>query len=312
MQAKRPFKRAFCTLYRGMHAVETRATTINFWLVRLPCTSPSHGSRGAATLVFAGSPAACNGGAASVIGGVTNNAYVRVLHGSPDAGSLDIALDSASNIIRSGAVYGNLTTYQQVKTGSHTLYVFANGQDTGTGIISPITRSVNGSSDTTIVLSGEMRPSYQAAANFGATTFTEQPFSVPNAGAAIVFHNAAPFAAAALPYEASRVRRVLRWLNHRCACRHGARIALSTYARSARRARTSRRIHQVSGQHGPDRSRSAETPSGKNEGAFLPCHRPFSAKRKVSTEPGQLQGELHITHNIPASISEFPAQGSPV
>lgn len=163
-------------------------------------------ARTAAALLFAGSLAACNGGASSVIGGVTNNAYVRVLHGSPDAGSLDIALDSASNFIKSGAVYGNLTTYQQVKPGSHTLYVFANGQDTGTGIIPPITFSVNGSSDTTVVLSGEMHPSYQTAANFGATIFTEQPYSVPSGGAAVVFHNAAPFAAAALGLNTSNVQ----------------------------------------------------------------------------------------------------------
>lgn len=162
--------------------------------------------RAAIVVAFAASLTACNGSSGSILGGISNNAYVRVLHGSPDAGSLDIALDSASNVIKSGAVYGNLTTYQQVKAGSHTLYLFANGQDTGTGIVSPITFSVNGGSDTTVVLSGEMHPSYQTAANFGATIFAEQPFSVPSGGAAVVFHNAAPFAAAALGLNASSVQ----------------------------------------------------------------------------------------------------------
>jgi hypothetical protein len=163
-------------------------------------------ARTAAAALLVGSLAACNGAANNVIGGITNNAYVRVLHGSPDAGSLDIAIDSASNLIKTGDVYGNLTAYQQVKAGSHTLYIFANGQDTGSGIVPPITFSVNGGSDTTVVLSGEMHPSYQTAANFGATTFAEQPFSVPSAGAGVVFHNAAPFAAAALGLNASSVQ----------------------------------------------------------------------------------------------------------
>jgi hypothetical protein len=147
----------------------------------------------AVACVAAISLAACNGSTSSILGGATNNGYIRVLMGSPDLQPVDIAIDN--NVIQPNAAYGNLTIYHTASTGSHTIYLYTPGSDTGTGLYS-FTTSVNAGSDVTLVVTGEKAP----AAGGGpivAETFVEQPYSTPSGGGALDFHNASPFSAAA-------------------------------------------------------------------------------------------------------------------
>ncbi|HEY5258036.1 MAG TPA: DUF4397 domain-containing protein [Candidatus Baltobacteraceae bacterium] len=147
----------------------------------------------------------CNGSTSSVLGGLTGNGYVRVLDGSPDAGNVDIAIDN--NVVLSNASYGSLTRYFSVTGGTnHAIHIYAAGSDTGNGIFSG-SIAENSGADYTVVFSGELHPSYQAAANVGFITFAEQPFSgTPSGGGALNFHHAAPFAAAATGLNQSTVQ----------------------------------------------------------------------------------------------------------
>lgn len=138
--------------------------------------------------------AACNGSAGSILGGATNNGYVRVLMGSPDLQPVDVAIDN--NVIKSSAAYGNLTTYHSASTGAHTIYLYTPGNDTGAGLYS-FTLSVNAGSDVTLVVTGEKSPA-PGGGPIVAETFVEQPYNTPATGGALDFHNASPFSAAAL------------------------------------------------------------------------------------------------------------------
>lgn len=136
--------------------------------------------------------AACNGSTGSILGGATNNGYIRVLMGSPDLQPVDVAIDN--NVIQSSAAYGNLTTYHSASTGSHTIHLYTPGSDTGAGLYG-FTTSINAGSDVTVVITGERNPA-PGAPSVGAQFFVEQPYSTPASGGALNFHNASPYAAA--------------------------------------------------------------------------------------------------------------------
>jgi hypothetical protein len=147
---------------------------------------------------------ACNGAASSIVGGASGNGFIRVLDGSPDAGNVDIAIDN--NVILSNASYGSLTRYASVTGGdSHVIHIYTAGTDSGNGIYSGSV-SDNAGSDYTVVLSGEVHPSYQASPNIGFITFQEQPYNTPTGGGAIGFHNASPFADAATGLNSTNVQ----------------------------------------------------------------------------------------------------------
>jgi hypothetical protein len=156
----------------------------------------------AVACVAALSLVACNGSTSSILGGATNNGYIRVLMGSPDLQAVDVAIDN--NVIQPNATYGNLSTYHSARTGSHTIYLFTPGNDTGTGLYS-FTMSVNAGSDVTVVISGEKSP-VPGAGPIVAKAFVEQPFSTPATGGALDFHNASPFSAAALGLNQATVQ----------------------------------------------------------------------------------------------------------
>jgi hypothetical protein len=148
----------------------------------------------AALLLAALTLAACNSNhGGSLIGGGSSHAYVRVVHGSPDGGPVDVQVDGTT--IQSDIAYGAVTPYTSLAAGSHTMALFVAGNDTGTPL-STLTFSVNDGQDTTVVIEGEHRPTYQATQNFGMQAFVEQPYSTPSGGGAVDVHNAAPIAPA--------------------------------------------------------------------------------------------------------------------
>jgi hypothetical protein len=151
-------------------------------------------------LVLAASAAAlllpaCNGSSASSPFFPSNTSYVRVAHGSPDAGAIDVQIDGST--VKSDMVYGTMSSYVSLKTGAHALNVYRSGDDSGKPIVST-NFSVNSGQDTTVVITGERRPSYSSASNLALQAFTEEPYSTPNGGGAIDFHHAAPIVAGGL------------------------------------------------------------------------------------------------------------------
>jgi len=156
----------------------------------------------AVACVAAISLVACNGSTSSILGGATNNGYIRVLMGSPDLQAVDVAIDNS--VIQPNASYGNLSTYHSATTGTHTIYLYTPGNDTGAGLYS-FSLPINAGSDVTVVVSGEKAPA-PGAGPIQAKAFVEQPYNTPATGGALDFHNASPFSAAALGLNQANVQ----------------------------------------------------------------------------------------------------------
>ena len=134
-----------------------------------------------------------SGGAGGILGGLSNNAYIRVINGSPDAGTIDVTIDG--NVKGTNLAYGAVGVFNSFAAGTHTANVYHAGNDNGTPLATGQV-SINGAQDYTVVVTGEVHPSYQASTNLGFETFTEQPFNTSSAGGALNYHNASPFVAA--------------------------------------------------------------------------------------------------------------------
>jgi hypothetical protein len=133
--------------------------------------------------------AACGGSSSTNTFFPGGSSFVRIAHGSPDAGRVDIAIDSS--IVRSNLAYATMTGYGGIGVGGHTMSVFPRGRDTGRAL-ARTTFSTNSGQNTTIVLTGERFPTYRARPNLGLRVFAELPFNTPGGGAAVNYHHAAP------------------------------------------------------------------------------------------------------------------------
>lgn len=147
---------------------------------------------------------ACNGSSGNVLGGIaSNNGYIRVINGSPDVGAVDVLIDG--NIKGQGLAYGGVGGFNPFAPGTHTVNVYPAGTDTGTPLATG-TISTNSSFDYTVLVTGEQHPSYQAQPDLAIQSFTEQPYSTPSGGAAVDYHYASPYAAAATGLNAQSIQ----------------------------------------------------------------------------------------------------------
>jgi hypothetical protein len=140
--------------------------------------------------VAASALSACNGSSSSSPFFNPSSSYVRIAHGSPDAGTVNVEIDGAT--VSSGLAYGAMSSYASVKVGSHTLDVYVTGNTSKPLVATSF--STNGGQDTTVVLTGERHPSYASKRTLGLRVFYEEPYDTPSGGAALNFHNAAPIA----------------------------------------------------------------------------------------------------------------------
>ncbi len=154
----------------------------------------------ARVLAFCGAAAlataltACNGTSGNPFTPGGGSAKLRFFNGSPDAGAVDVFIDSTAqfNTPTTPINYGGGTGYLvNLKAGSHTIVIYQHGNDTGSGIYST-TIAVNNGSKYSIVLAGEQHPRYTSTPTLGVLLFAEQPYNTPGGGAAVNFHNAAP------------------------------------------------------------------------------------------------------------------------
>lgn len=147
------------------------------------------------------------GGSTNALGPITglgpggNAAKVRFVNGSPDAGSVQVFIDNQQQFCTNGSTgtgcaisYGQITTYAvNLNAGQHAI-VFKD--QNGNAITLPSgTLSVNNGATYSIVLTGELHPSYTGTPTLALTTFTDQPFNTPSGGAAVNFHDASAYMA---------------------------------------------------------------------------------------------------------------------
>lgn len=163
----------------------------------------------AGILALAGGLAGCSGSSSNPLGPIGsfgpggNNAQVRFVNGSPDAGPVQIYIDNNQQFCTNGATgtacsvsYGQITTYAvNLSPGQHAIVL---KDQNGNQITLPSgTVSVNSGFRYSLVLTGELHPSYGGGTpNLGITTFTDQPFNTPSGGAAVNFHYASTYMAA--------------------------------------------------------------------------------------------------------------------
>lgn len=167
----------------------------------------------AGVLALAGGLAGCSGGSSgnplgpiSGLGPGGNNASIRFVNGSPDAGPVQIFIDNQQQFCTNGTTgsscsvaYGQVTTYAvNLGAGQHAIVL---KDQNGNSITIPSgSLSVNGGGRYSIVLTGELHPSYGGGTpNLTLTTFTDQPFNTPGGGAAVNFHYASPYMASTNP-----------------------------------------------------------------------------------------------------------------
>ena len=118
----------------------------------------------------------------------TNVGYFRVVNGSADAGTVDFYIDGAN---KTTEVYGGVSNYIKVNTGSHTIAVDVTGTQTAIGIpTASLTQSVNGNTYVDLVLVGETHP-VVATDTPNIVAFINTPYSTPSGGFALNYHDAA-------------------------------------------------------------------------------------------------------------------------
>jgi hypothetical protein len=157
--------------------------------------------------VLANGLTGCNSSSSNPLGPISggNAAQVRFVNGSPDAGPVQIFIDNQQQFCANGATgnsctvsYGQVTTYAvNLNPGSHAITL--KDQNGNSITIPSASLAVNGGGKYSIVLTGELHPSYTSAPNLGIITFTDEPFNTPSGGAAVNFHYASPAMAAQNP-----------------------------------------------------------------------------------------------------------------
>ncbi len=143
---------------------------------------------------------ACSGSSGiSSLGPSGSVAKVRFVNGSPDAGSVQVFIDNQQQYCSNGntgascvVAYGQATTYAvQLKAGSHAILL----KDTSgnTIAVSTGTISVNSGFRYSVILAGELHPSYSTTPTLKLVTTAEQPYNTPSSGAAVNAHYASPY-----------------------------------------------------------------------------------------------------------------------
>ncbi len=162
----------------------------------------------AGVFMLAAALTGCNGSGSNVLGPIgsfgpgSNTAQVRFVNGSPDAGPVQVFIDNQQQFCTGGATgtgcavsYGQVTTYAvNLSAGQHAIVL--KDQNRNAITIPSGTVSVNNGFRYSLVLTGEVHPSYGGSPNLGVTSFTDQPFNTPGGGAAVNFHYASPYMAA--------------------------------------------------------------------------------------------------------------------
>ncbi len=108
-----------------------------------------------------------------------NDAMVRVVHASPDAGAVDVYVDGTK--LLNNFTFGTITDYQQVPAGSHKIQVTPTGKDISTAVITQDV-SVNAGGIYTVAAIGT------SASGFSLTAFVDNNMVSGNNASVRVYH----------------------------------------------------------------------------------------------------------------------------
>jgi hypothetical protein len=142
------------------------------------------------TLGFAG----C-GPLAGTVAQTTTNANVRIVHGSPDAGAVDVRLNTTTGeAIASTIKYGSVGAYAAIPSGSYSIVILPAGGSTAK--LTCATVSLAGGTNYTIVVGGTVAKGVGTSAGLQCELFGEPTFSTPSGDYTLSIHHASPAAAA--------------------------------------------------------------------------------------------------------------------
>jgi hypothetical protein len=135
--------------------------------------------------------AAC-GPVDTVYGTSSGNAAIRVIHGSPDAGSIDVRLDSnTGSALVAGASYGKVGTYQSVAAGTHSIYINPAGSTSTTTTCASTTYSP--SQNYTVVIAGKKSQGVNdTTLGLQCQVIAEPTFDTSSGDYTLSVHNASP------------------------------------------------------------------------------------------------------------------------
>jgi hypothetical protein len=112
------------------------------------------------------------------------DAEVRVVHGSPDAGPVTVAVNGTA--VLTNFLYGTVTSYIALPAGTYTLTV-----TTAAGAQVTLTATLTGGTDYSVVATGELSPAAAPSKpNIALTAYVDKPFV--KGTPALNFHHAAP------------------------------------------------------------------------------------------------------------------------
>ena len=142
---------------------------------------------------------ACGGSGAlgSSTPNFSNNAKVRFVNASPDAGSVDVFIDNQRQFCSSGqttcpVAYATATGFAfSGQAGQHAIAIYPAGNDSGTPLFTG-NFSVNSGYRYTVALEGEQHPAAGGTALTVATIPMTNNYNTPSGGGAVQFVNVAP------------------------------------------------------------------------------------------------------------------------
>ena len=125
----------------------------------------------------------------------TSNANIRVIHGSPDAGAVDVRLNTTTGQVLAGGVkYGGVGAYAAIPSGSYSIVILPAGGSTAK--LTCAGASLAGGTNYTIVVGGTVAKGVGTSAGLQCELFGEPTFSTPSGDYTLSIHHASPAAAA--------------------------------------------------------------------------------------------------------------------
>jgi hypothetical protein len=124
----------------------------------------------------------------------TSNANVRVIHGSPDAGAVDVRLNTTTGqVLAAGIKYGSVGAYAAIPSGSYSMVILPPGGSTAKLTCAGATIAQG---SYTIVVGGTVAKGVGTSAGLQCELFGEPTFSTPAGDYTLSIHHASPAAAA--------------------------------------------------------------------------------------------------------------------
>jgi hypothetical protein len=143
------------------------------------------------TLAFGGAGCAGSGSVATT----TVTAGLRVLHGSPDVGAVDVRLNAAGGkAIATSLTYGRVSTYDAIAPGAYAVAILPAGGSTPT--LTCTGAALSAGKNYTVVIGGSVGKGIGTSIGLQCELFAEPTFATGSGDFTFSLHHASPAAAA--------------------------------------------------------------------------------------------------------------------